>query len=295
MAEEEAYATVAAFRRALENRLRNRAQSEGLDLTRLYRMVAFERFLGRVCADDPPMWLLKGGYAMEVRLRMEARATKDVDLSLPDGSLITTEGQADVDRLLERLRIVVARDLRDGFVFKIGDPIRDVMAAPYGGWRFQVESRLADRRFAEFKLDVGIGDAIVSAPEWMPGHDLLSFANIPPVRIALLPREQHFAEKIHAYTVPREATNSRVRDLVDLVLLIQKGLPETATVARAVDATFIRRKTHAVPAVLPAPPVDWAVPYQKIADEVGVVPAEIRAAFEIVREYWTGIKFEGKE
>jgi hypothetical protein len=252
MAEEKAYATVAAFRRALENRLRNRAQSEGLDLPRLYRMVAFERFLGRVCADDPPLWLLKGGYAMEVRLRMEARATRDVDLSLPDGSLIATEGQANVERLLEQLRAAVAKDLKDSFVFKIGDPIRDLMAAPYGGWRFQVESRLADRRFAEFKLDI-------------------------------------------AYTVPREAANSRVRDLVDLVLLIQKGLPETAMVAKAIQATFDRRKTHAVPVVLPAPPADWAMPYLKIADEVGVEPVEIGAAFEIVREYWTGFNFEEKE
>jgi hypothetical protein len=295
MAEEKAYATVAAFRRALENRLRNRAQSEGLDLPRLYRMVAFERFLGRVCADDPPLWLLKGGYAMEVRLRMEARATKDVDLSLPDGSLIATEGLANVDRLLEQLRAAVAKDQKDSFVFKIGDPIRDLMAAPYGGWRFQVESRLADRRFAEFKLDIGVGDAVVSAPEWMEGHDLLSFANIPPVRIALLPREQHFAEKIHAYTVPRETANSRVRDLIDLVLLIQKGLPKTAKVTKAVRATFNRRKTHAVPAVLPAPPADWTVPYRKIADEVGVSPAEIGTAFEIVREYWAGSNFDGKE
>ena len=159
------------------NRVKATNQAETLDLPRLYRMVAFERFLGRVCSDDPPLWLLKGGYAMEVRLRMKARATKDVDLSLPDGSLIATEGKANAERLLEQLRAAVAKDLGDQFKFKISDPIRDLAGAPYGGWRFQVESWLAERRFAEFKLDVGIGDAVVSAPEWMQGHDLLSIAS----------------------------------------------------------------------------------------------------------------------
>jgi len=38
--------------------------------------------------------------------------------------------------------------------------------------------------------------------------------------VQLIAREQQFAEKIHAYTLPRSATNSRVKDLVDMALLI---------------------------------------------------------------------------
>lgn len=291
MAEPRTYATAAAFRQALESRLSDRARAETLDVQRIYRMAAFERFLGRACADDPPRWILKGGYALEVRLRMAARATMDVDLSLPDGSVIAPEGQARPDRLLEQLRAAAAMDLGDWFEFKIGDPIRELAAAPYGGWRFHVESRVADRRFTDFKLDVAIGDAIVSAPEWMQGHDLLSFANIPPARIALLPREQHFAEKIHAYSLPRDTVNSRVRDLVDLVLLIQKGLPEAAKVREAVEATFKRRKTHPVPEMLQAPPSDWTKAYQGTAGQVGLEPAEIGAAFGLLRDYWNGLNF----
>jgi hypothetical protein len=33
----------------------------------------------------------------------------------------------------------------------------------------------------------------------------------------MLSREQHWAEKFHAYTRPREKQNSRVKDLVDLL------------------------------------------------------------------------------
>jgi hypothetical protein len=39
----------------------------------------------------------------------------------------------------------------------------------------------------------------------------------------MIAREQQFAEKIHAYTLPRNAANSRVKDLVDLALLIGSG------------------------------------------------------------------------
>ena len=42
------YATPAAFRRALEDRLRERADSTGEDLSRLYRLVAFDRVLARL-------------------------------------------------------------------------------------------------------------------------------------------------------------------------------------------------------------------------------------------------------
>jgi hypothetical protein len=52
----------------------------------------------------------------------------------------------------------------------------------------------------------------------------LAFADIASLKIPVISVEQHFAEKIHAYTLPRvSGFNSRVKDLVDLVLLIQEG------------------------------------------------------------------------
>jgi Nucleotidyl transferase AbiEii toxin, Type IV TA system len=41
--------------------------------------------------------------------------------------------------------------------------------------------------------------------------------------VGMIAREQQFAEKIHAYTPPRSAQNSRVKDLVDLALPIGSG------------------------------------------------------------------------
>ena len=61
------YATAAAFRRALEDRLQDIAGKEGVDLQRLRRQVAFDRLLARLFQVGQPHalpWVLKGGYAM---------------------------------------------------------------------------------------------------------------------------------------------------------------------------------------------------------------------------------------
>ena len=70
------YETAYAFRSALETRLRPIAQREGTDLQRLRRRIAFERLLARLFAHGDPPWLLKGGFALELRLRDRARATR---------------------------------------------------------------------------------------------------------------------------------------------------------------------------------------------------------------------------
>jgi len=84
----------------------------------------------------------------------------------------------------------------------------------------------------------------------------------------MITREQQFAEKLHAYTLPRAGTvNSRVRDLVDMILLISLGrLPSHAS-AEAVLRTFDRRGTHAIPIALEPPPPDWSAPFERMADE----------------------------
>jgi hypothetical protein len=54
------YATPQAFERALSDRLKRQAAEEGVDLDRLRKRVAFERFLARLFDQDPTRWMLKG-------------------------------------------------------------------------------------------------------------------------------------------------------------------------------------------------------------------------------------------
>ena len=158
------YATAAAFRRALEDRLQDIAGKESVDLQRLRRKVAFDRLLGRLFRVGQSLalpWVLKGGYAMELRIKA-ARTTKDIDLTMRSASS-SSEKQDDKKNLvvLEKLQEAAAFRGDDFFVYTIGEPISDLDAAPYGGARFPVEARLDGRVFVGFHLDVGIGDAVV--------------------------------------------------------------------------------------------------------------------------------------
>lgn len=274
------YKTASAFRRALEDRLVSTARNDGIALDRIRKRVAFDRILARLFNEPKPKWLLKGGYALEFRFQNIARATKDIDFSIPKMKEATAE------KILELLGAESAQDLGDWFSFLIGAPMLELDRAVYGGWRFPVESRVDGRTFSKFHLDVGVGDALFSEPEWKSGPELLSFAGIPPARVALLPVDQQFSEKIHAYSLPRENPNSRVRDLVDLVLLIEYGLPDKAVMIGALKATFERRKTHELPTRLEKPPANWEGTYREMAEECGVTKKTIGEAFELLNAYW---------
>jgi len=107
---------------------------------------------------------------------------------------------------------------------------------------------LAGRVFTRFQLDIGIGDAVVLPTELIKGRDWLGFAGIAPGQFMAISKAQQFAEKFHAYTVPRsDAPNSRVKDLMDMILLIQMGTMDRAILDRAIRTTFELRGTHAVP------------------------------------------------
>ena len=217
------YVTAAALRAALEDRLNAMAAEQGLDLQRLRRQVAFDRLLCRLFhhADSP--WLLKGGYAMELRIR-SARATRDIDLALRK----LPERPQNWDAVAMRGLLTQASDvdLKDGFAFVIGEPTLDLDAAPYGGSRFPIDARMAGRRFINFHVDLSSGDVLREPFEHLEGHDWLGFAGLAPSKVPAISREEQFAEKLHAYSLPRAGSpNSRVKDLVDLVLLVDSGDP----------------------------------------------------------------------
>jgi hypothetical protein len=282
------YATAAAFRRALEDRLQDIAEKESIDLQRVRRQVAFDRLLARLFQAAQPLalpWVLKGGYAMELRIKA-ARATKDIDLTMR--SVFSSDEKKDDKKnlaVLEKLQEAAALRSDDFFVYTIGEPIADLDAAPYGGARFPVEARLDGRVFVGFHLDVGIGDAVMEPLEVIEGRDWLGFAGIASPSLYMIPREQQFAEKLHAYTLPRKgAVNTRVRDLVDMVLLIQFATLVPNKVTEAIRVTFERRKTHTLPNALPLPPAEWQKPYEALARECGL-SGSVEDAFEVLRMF----------
>jgi len=285
------YATAGALRTALETRLLERSRRDAVDLHRLRRQVAFDRPLARMFDANLPGrdgWVLKGGYALEMRFH-RARATKDLDLTVR----VTSIGQTPPDDLAaalrERLQLAASVELADFFVFNVGEATLELNQAPDGGSRFPVDARLDGRSFVKFHVDLGVGDEVIEPVDRIVGDDWLAFAGIPTIAVPTLSAEQHWAENLHAYTLPRDgATNSRVKDLVDLVLLIELQAMSPTRIHVAVATTFARRGTHAVPTDLPPPPSAWERPFTALAAECGIGHT-LTSAYENVAAYWRSL------
>lgn len=277
------YATAGAFRKALEERLKKASLTDRIDLNRLRRQVSFDRLIARLFREDQPPWALKGGYALELRFK-SARSTVDIDLAMeqPVSSTMATQPINQVVR--EMLQSIASLNLRDWFEYQIGPPIMDLTATPYGGARYPVEARMDGRIFSRFHLDIGIGDVVMQPLETVVCRDWMGFAGIETSVAGMISREQQLAEKIHAYTLPRDSVNSRVKDLVDLVLLIGAGGMDSQRIRDALRLTFERGRTHNLPDRLNPPPETWRVPFQSLAAECGL-SADVATAFVQVAQY----------
>lgn len=256
------YRTASAFRQALERRLLARSRTANVSLVRLRKTVVFDRLLARLSVAAPGRWVLKGAVALDFRIGERTRTTKDLDLVRHD----------DEEAATTDLVAASSVDLGDFVVFSISG--RERLPVDAGGAiSFRVRAELSGRLFEEVLVDIGFSDPLGWQPERLRGSDLLAFADIDPVEVPVLPLEQHVAEKLHAYTRSYGGQpSSRVKDLVDLVLVKQLMTVDAARLRAALLGTFDGRRQHALPAMLPRPPADWAVPYRKLAGDVGIDP-----------------------
>lgn len=269
---------------ALEDRLRHIAKTDEVDILRLRRQVAFDRLLARFFSAPKAPWVLKGGYAMQLRIN-SARATKDIDLAVREVKLLSANDQDRIETLLELLRVEAKKDLGDFFSFTIGSSKMELDSPPHGGSRFLVDSQVDGRSFEKFDLDVGVGDIWIEPLEQLTSNDYLKFAGIKPQIFPSIPKEQQFAEKLHAYTLPRPEyrPNSRVKDLIDMNLLIQDGM-QTSLLNTALTETFKRRATHEFNYNVQAPPTSWRATFTSMAIECNLNP-DIDSGFKSLTDY----------
>ncbi len=259
------------------------AIKNGENLQRLRRKIAFDRLLARLFSSEKQNFFLKGGYAMELRLKT-ARATKDIDLT----SLKRQADEHDIlsGIILDDLRTFAQQDLGDFFVYHIGEAQLDLTNAPYGGARYPVNALLDGKLFVRFQLDVG-ADAIVTHTEKVQGTDWLSFCGIPTPIFDVISVEQQFAEKLHAYTLPRtEKPNMRVKDLIDMVLLAKMRSLDLETLKGAINSVFKVRQTHSLPQKLDPPPLLWETTYNTLAEECALKLTMAEAFNEITKVYF---------
>ena len=186
------FTSASAFKTSLEARLRTRARELAVPFQTLQLKFVMERLLARLFYERDVPWLLKGGFAMDLRFRPRARTTKDVDLSV---KLLAGKMSND---LRNRLQTAASIDLGDFLTYRIGELKSELTQAPKGGGRFPCEAVLLGKSYAKFHLDVGVGDPVIGEPERLVGDNLLEFAGLVRPEVLAIPKPQQFAEKIHA-------------------------------------------------------------------------------------------------
>jgi len=242
--------TPSGRRASLLVRMANAARDAGVVPRRIHLVVAIDRLLVRLLEGAPGRWVVKGGYANQLR-RPDARFTEDLDLKI----------ETAIETAIELLASGFAVDLADDLSYEVATSPAPLEGPPGGGLRFVVIARLAGTELVRFKVDVSAADVVVGVLESYLSAPVLERLGFRRPRFPVYPVNQHFAEKLHALTLPRDVENTRARDLVDLVWFVRHFSFRLESLAIACIATFERRATHSWPPVIDVPPESWTRPY----------------------------------
>lgn len=230
------------FARSVQVRLARHAKEIGVDSNFVLTRYAVERLLYRLSRSaHAEQFVLKGALLLLVWLGEALRPTRDADL-LGFGALSD-------DALVRIFREVCAVEVEPDAATFLPEtvrvaPIREEDA--YGGRRVTLQARVGAARLT-VQVDIGIGDAVTPAPEWLEYPSLL---DLPRPRLRVYPRETVLAEKLHAMVYLGVRT-SRMKDYFDVRALLREEEMDTDLLARAIAATFRRRRT-ALPEGIPA-------------------------------------------
>lgn len=107
---------------------------------------------------------------------------------------------------------------------------------------------------------------------------------------------QHAAEKFHAYSriYAQGRPSSRVKDLVDLVLLSEADLLSDLLRLKArLEAVYSARDQASPPQGLPRPPGAWQSPYAAQAADLSLHAATSDTAYDLVARLYAAALNEG--
>jgi len=266
------YSTSTAFRTALEARIRNHPPDHQ---SRIRKEIVFDRVLARLIERDSDVWIVKGGFALDVRFGNEARSTKDLDLF----------SIGDRNAAIEKMLAVSESPLSDYFDFEVRIKIRTTGEQPSNAASFHVSARLDGRRFEDVNVDMEIGETVSFETQRFRTQEFLVFAGIEPLAISLISLEQHLAEKLHAYSrhFSDDRENTRVKDLVDIMLICQFSPIVGTGLMNAIVATF-GNQGASPPSHLAPPPSDWEHGYARLAEQVNLDP-DLANGYVIARRF----------
>lgn len=252
------------------------ANAEGVPTARLQRSVSYMVLAAMLStvrgADGRPLFLLKGGVMMELRLDLRARATQDLDAAV----------RARSNEMIDRLRD--ALDAGHGDFTATTTEIRAVRDT--GAVRATVKLAYRGRPWGTVPVELapvegGAGDEI----EHVPARALHALGIDGPTDVPCLSVRYQIAQKLHACTevFDEGPANARFRDLIDVLLLRELLTPEDLPQVRAACVeTFDLRGKHTWPPSLTTP-LEWEAAYASLAAEMAFPLVDVNEAAEAVR------------
>lgn len=250
------YATANAFRRALEDRLKQEARLRGRPLEELRREFLFQRFLALLFSGPEGRWVIKGGASLLMRLA-DARSSKDLDL--------LHLGEVEPEEAIAELREFTAPREGDYLTFVIGEGVSYSRANPVV--EISVTSYIG-ALYGRFPIDLATELHLRATPERIrptPVVDLPGLAELPEV--VVYPLTDQVADKVCAmYELygDRQSPSSRYRDLIDLALIVSTCELKAVPISRALQSESTRRQMQ-LPLAMVSPAPNWPEGYRAYA------------------------------
>ncbi|MHB8195521.1 MAG: nucleotidyl transferase AbiEii/AbiGii toxin family protein [Vulcanimicrobiaceae bacterium] len=171
---------------------------------------------------------IKGGHAIELRLRRKARASRDVDV------IIDASGEASI---VDAIRTTLTEGW-SGFTFTF----REIEETAHA-LRFPMSAKYENGDWSTFDVEVVADD--VTDEELVEPLDLAEFGLERPELVPCLDLYAQIAQKFHGATDPDE---SRPRDILDIYILRQTYNFDIERLRVSVEDLFTQRGKQLWPA-----------------------------------------------
>jgi hypothetical protein len=223
---------------------------------------------------NEPIFLIRGGVAMELRLKLRARATKDYDAVF----------RAAADHVIELLDRAIAEPWNDFTITRTApEPIKTTKAV-----RLDLRLQYKGKSWGTTKLELAPVEGAAMGSE----HDDLPPANVqalrvpPPAKAPALSLRYQVATKIHACTETFDdgSDNDRFRDIIDVLLLedLLRDLGLGRVREACVDIFKLRNQHKWPPAITVYE--SWREPFTKLAHDIGFVPDDVGEAADLLTQ-----------
>lgn len=227
---------------SIRARLKNIAKKEGTDFAAILTRYGLERLLYRIGQSKyASQYLLKGALLFNLWYDMPHRPTKDIDL--------LGFGNNELDYLTSVFKEICLISADDGIVFDSSS----ISATPmkkedgYKGARIELFANLS-KASIKIQVDVGYGDIVT--PDPIDASYPVLINDLPRPQIRTYPIYTVIAEKLHAIALLGMA-NSRLKDYLDLYVLLKNEELNEEILLGAITSTFARREM-ALPKDTPA-------------------------------------------